>query len=211
MANYRCRRHKTGQNINRELDHSQRFLIASAFRFMRNLLERYQGHLNDTDFFEPVADRLPLETFRRIFNASAVPSLRKKLLDLGRDEKIDLACETPKEVLHKLWEHPACNPKFRSELIEHLRAELLIYGSSLRDDPAPDAEGFAEFQKFFKLSDAETDLILLARLAKGFWECDDLRGSLSYGKFNRLACALGIPESELRSISDSDSRLRKLE
>lgn len=210
MANYRCRRHKAGRNINRELDHNQRFLIASAFRFMRNLLERYQGHLNDTDFFEPVADRLPLETFRRIFNASAVPSLRKKLLELGRDAKIDLAGETPKEVLHKLWEHPACNQKFRIELIEHLRAELLIYESSLRNDPSSDAKRFVELQKFFKLSDVETDLVLLARLTEGFWGCDDLRGNLSCGKFNRLACALGITESELRIISNPGSRLRKL-
>jgi len=196
---------------NRALDYNRRFLVASAFRFMRNFLSRHLGHLNDDDFFTPASDRIPAETLRKIFTASATPAVRRAILNLEKGEKICLDRENPETILFKLWEHPSCNQKFRTLMIEHLDAELLILENSLRDDPAPDAGRFQELKAFFKLSDAECDLLLLSRLAEGFWHCDDLRGNLSYGKFNRFASALGISDEELQKISCEESRLRKLE
>ena len=68
-----------------------------------------------------------------------------------------------------------------------------------------------ELREFFQLTPAECNLLLLSRLALGFWHCDDLRGAISYGKFNRICCALGITEAELQKIGREDSRLRQLE
>lgn len=212
MANYRYRGRRGGQvGFNRELDYTQRFLIASAFRFMRNMVERYQGHIHDDDFFCPVADRLTPEAFRRIFNASTTPALRRALLELDKDEKVNLAKENPKEILQKLWEHPQSNPKFRAALDEHLQVELVRIQASLRSEPSTDAERFAKLAEFFKLSESERDLLLLGRLAEGFWSCDELHGALSYGKFNRFASAIGVSDAELQRISKPDARLRKLE
>jgi len=209
MSRYSMRH---GKNLNnRALDYNRRFLVASTFRFMRNFLSRHLGHLNDDDFFTPVSDRIPAETLRQIFTASATPAVRRAILNLEKGEKTCLDRENPETILFKLWEHPACNRKFRTLMIEHLDAELQILESSLRDDPAPDAGRFQELKAFFKLSDAECDLLLLSRLAIGFWECCDLRGNLSYGKFNRFASALGISDEELQKISCEESRLRKLE
>lgn len=210
MIRYSTRYRKMLLN-NRALDYSRRFLVASTFRFVRNFLSLHLGHLNDDDFFKPVSDRLTPNMLRDIFSASATPAVRRKIMNLEKGEKLCLERENPETILFKLWEHPASNQKFRAALSEHLTTELLMLESSLRDDPAPDGKRFQELKDFFKLSDRECDLLLLSRLAEGFWSCDDLRGHLSYGKFNRFASLLGIGEEELHKISSEESRLRKLE
>ena len=196
---------------NRSLDYSRRYFVASVYRFMRNFLERHQGHLEDEDFFKPVADRIPMKTLRKIFNASAAPSIRRVVLRLEKGEKIVLESEDPDMILLRLWEHPATNQKFRAELMNYLDSELAGFQASLKEDPAPDEQRFQELKAFFKLSDPECDLLLLSRMAVGFWSCDGLRGKLSYGKFNRFASLLGIEEGALQQISNEESRLRKLE
>jgi len=196
---------------NRELDYTRRFLVASTFRFMRNFLALHQGHIKDKDFFEPVADRIPFDVLKKIFCDATTPSLRRVLLELDKGEKVCLEQENLLELLHKLWEHPASNPGFRIGLTEYLDAELIRLEKSLKLEPAPEAERFQELKAFFKLSDPECELLLLSRLAVGFWNCNDLKGTLSYGKFSRFACLLGISEAELQKISSEDSRLRKLE
>lgn len=207
---YRSRRGKQ-VGVNRELDYTQRFLIASAFRFLRNFIERYQGHIKDNDFFRPVTERLTPEAFRRIFFASTTPTLRRALLGIDKEEEIELGRENPTEVFQKLWEHPASNSRFRLALKKYLDVELVKVTASLETDISIDAERFASLSNFFKLSDSERDLLLLARLAEGFWHCDEFRDNLSYGKFNRLSCALGISDADLQKISKPDSRLRKLD
>lgn len=211
MVNFRlCKRNK--QTVgNRELDYTQRFLVASTYRFMRNFLERHQGHLNDDNFFAPVAERMDLESLRRLLTASASPALRRVLLELGKGEKVNLARENPITLMHKLWEHPGSNQRFRAALSEYLDTELLMLQDSLQQDPAPEAKRFQELGGFFKLSESECDLLLLRRLTEGFWKCGDWHGAISYGKFNRISCALGISETELRHMTKSDARLRKLE
>lgn len=211
MANYHCRRSPHATGINHELDHAQRFLIYSCFRFLRNFLDRYRGHIQDNDFFRPVAERITPELFQRIFMASATPALRRRLLNLDKGEKADIQQENSSQLMLKLWEHPASNSKFRVALGEYLYAELIQLAALQKENPAPDAKRFEDLRSFFKLSDAEHDLLLLARLAEGFWACNELRGNLSYGKFNRFACALGISDTELQKISNPDSRLRKLD
>ena len=196
---------------NTQLDYTRRFLLRSTFRFMRNLVADYQGHLNDEDFFAPVASRIGDTVLRRIFNGSTAPALRRTLLELDRDDKIDLSGESPETLLHRLWEHPRTNAKFRELLTAHLDSELERMRELWGDDPAPEERRFAELREFFRLTRAESDLVLLSRLTLGFWNCDDLRGTISYGKFNRFACALGIPEAELQKIGREDGRLRQLE
>lgn len=210
MANYRYHKRNNQAIGNRELDYNQRFLIYSGFRFLRNFLERYRGHLKDDDFFRPVAERILPDSFRQLFMASAAPALRHVLLELGKGEKVNFPRENPAELMHELWEHPASNPKFRAALGEYLDAELLMLRSSLENNPASDAKRFEELGAFFKLSESECDLLLLRRLAEEFWNCDDWRDGFSYDKFNRLACALGISDAELQRITKPDARLRKL-
>ncbi len=208
MPHYPMRHRRMPWN-NQSLDYSRRFLVASMFRFLRNFLTHHLGHVNDDDFFSPIADRIPPDALKAIFHASTTPALRHVLLNLNEEENLNTT--PPTLVLLKLWEHPKTNAKFRTALSDYLTAELEVLEKSLRDDPAPDARKFQELQEFFRLSDAERDLLLLSRLACGIWSCDDLRGRISYGKFNRYASLLGISEAELQKISGSESRLRKLE
>lgn len=211
MVSHRFRGRSKTVGVNLKLDHSRRFQFYSGFRFLRNFISSYQGHVRDEDFFRIVASRMMPETFRRVFIASTTPAFRRSLLKLDKGEKIDLSCENSMEIMLKLWEHPASNLKFRTALSNYLDAELLLLDASLRNDPASDAERFAKLGKFFKLSQNECDLLLLAYLAQEFWECAELRGTITYSKFHRFSCALGIPENELQKISSPNARLRMLE
>ncbi len=211
MANYQYRRRGGKLGKNYELDYSRRFLIYSAFRFLRNFIGHYRGHVIDDDFFMPATERASQERFKKIFFASATPSLRRILVKCKPGEKIDLSCENPAELMRKLWEHPASNGKFRMALREFLDVEILMLGASLKNDPAPDAERFMTFANSFKLSEIERDLLLLRRLAAGFWCCEEWSGRLSYEKFNQIACGLGISEAELQALTGDDARLRRLE
>ncbi|MDD2478726.1 MAG: AAA family ATPase [Victivallaceae bacterium] len=211
MANFRYRKRSKQTAGNRELDYTQRFLVASTYRFMRNFLERHQGHLNDDSFFAPVAERVDSDSLYKILKTSATPSLQRILLKLKKEEKANLFMENPTELMHKLWEHPKSNQKFRTALGKYLDDELSILQDSLQRDPAPEAKRFQELGGFFKLSEFECDLLLLRRLAEGFWSCDDWGGSITYGKFNRISCALGVSEAELRRMTKPDGRLRKLQ
>ena len=197
--------------VNSELDFSQRFLLVSCYRFARNFIRNYQGHLEDEDFFDPISQRIPPASLKRIFTRCTTRTQARTMLNLEKDEEIDIAAESPSELLLKLWEHPYSNPRLRGALVSWLDAQILMLNSSLRDHPAKDAERFAELQRVFRLTDLETDLLLQRRLVLGLWDCRAFTGELSYGKFNRIACALGISDGELQNISNQDSRLRKLD
>lgn len=197
--------------LNSELDFSQRFLLTNCYRFARNFIQTYQGHLEDEDFFVPITKRLTPAGLKRIFSQCTTKALVRTLLQLDKGEVIDFSGEDPNDLLLKLWEHPYSNPRLRETLVSWLNAQILMLDSSLREHPAKDAERFAELQRVFRLSDLETDLLLQRRLAFGLWDCHAFSGELSYGKFNRIACALGINDGELQNISNQDSRLRKLD
>ncbi len=205
-----CRRNKE-TIVNSELDFSQRFLLANCYRFARNFIQTYQGHLEDEDFFDPITKRLTPTGLKRIFSKCTTKALVRTLLQLDKDETIDFSGEDPNDLLLKLWEHPYSNSRLREALASWLNAQILMLEASLREHPAKDAERFAELKRVFHLSDLETDLLLQRRLAFGLWDCHAFSGELSYGKFNRIACALGISDGELQNISNQDSRLRKLD
>ena len=168
MANWHRRGRGNIAEHNRELDYTQRFLILSCFRFMRNFIQRYHGHIEDGDIFSPVTGRLGIPAFRRIFYASATPALRRSLLKLDKDEKINLAGEDKNELFQKLWEHSASNRKFRDALNDHLAAELLRLQAEWQGEPAPDEARFSQLVKFFKFSPDEADFLLLSCLVTGF-------------------------------------------
>ena len=119
------------------------------------------------------------------------------MLNLKKDEKIDISGEDPNELLLKLWEHPYSNPRLREKLALWPDAQIPLLDSSLREHSAKDAERFNELQRVFRLSPQESELLLQRRLAYGLWDCRTFSGELSYGKFNRIACALGISDGEL--------------
>lgn len=133
------------------------------------------------------------------------------MLNLEKDDDIDISGEDPNELLLKLWEHPYSNPRLREKLALWPDAQIPLLDSSLREHSAKDAERFNELQRVFRLSPQESELLLQRRLAYGLWDCRTFSGELSYGKFNRIACALGISDGELQEISNQDSRLRKLD
>ena len=181
---YSPRRRKA--TVNAELDYTQRFLVTSTFRFMRNLVASYRGHLNDEDFFSPIASRLDGTSLRRIFDRCTTPTLRRALLGLRKDDEIDLSGESPESLFHRLWENSRTNAKFRELLTSRLDSELDRLNELWVNDPAPEKARLEELREFFQLTPAECNLLLLSRLALGFWHCDDLRGAISYGKFNRI-------------------------
>ena len=197
--------------VNSELDFSQRFLLVNCYRFARNFIQTYQGHLEDEDFFDPITKRITPTGLKRIFSQCTTKAQARTMLQLDKDEKIDISGEDPNNLMLKLWEHPYSNPRLRSALTPWLDAQILMLETSLKEHPAKDAERFAELQRVFRLSDLETDLLLQRRLAFGLWDCHAFTGELSYGKFNRIACALGISDGELQNISNQDSRLRKMD
>lgn len=197
--------------VNSELDFSQRFLLANCYRFARNFIQTYQGHLEDEDFFDPITKRITPTWLKRIFSQCTTKALARAMLRLEKDEKIDISGEDPNELLLKLWEHPYSNPRLREKIALWLDAQIPLLDSSLREHPAKDAERFAELKRVFRLSPQENELLLQRRLAYGLWDCRTFSGELSYGKFNRIACALGISDGELQKISNQDSRLRKLD
>ena len=197
--------------VNSKLDFSQRFLLGACYRFARNFIQTYQGHLEDEDFFDPITKRITPTWLKRIFSQCTTKAQARAMLNLKKDEKIDISDEDPNELLLKLWEHPYSNPRLREKLALWLDAQIPLLDSSLREHPAKDAERFNELQRVFRLSPQESELLLQRRLAYGLWDCRTFSGELSYGKFNRIACALGISDGELQKISNQDSRLRKLD
>lgn len=190
-------KHNKGTTVNRELDFSLRFLLEACYRFTRNFLQNYHGHLEDEDFFDPISQRMPSAILKRIFTQCTTRVQARAMLNLKKDEKIDISGEDPNELLLKLWEHPYSNPRLREKLALWPDAQIPLLDSSLREHSAKDAERFNELQRVFRLSPQESELLLQRRLAYGLWDCRTFSGELSYGKFNRIACALGISDGEL--------------
>ena len=83
MVSHRFRGRSKTVGVNLKLDHSRRFQFYSGFRFLRNFISSYQGHVRDEDFFRIVASRMMPETFRRVFIASTTPAFRRSLLKLA--------------------------------------------------------------------------------------------------------------------------------
>ena len=211
MSIRRFGKRSKSSTVNSELDFSQRFLLEACYRFARNFLRNYHGHLEDEDFFDPISQRIPPAILKRIFTQCTTKAQARAMLNLKKDDEIDISGEDPNELLLKLWEHPYSNPRLREKLVPWLDAQILLLDSSLCEHPAKDAERFNELQRVFRLSPLESELLLQRRLAYGLWDCRTFSGELSYGKFNRIACALGISDGELQEISNQDSRLRKLD
>lgn len=101
--------------VNSELDFSQRFLLANCYRFARNFIQTYQGHLEDEDFFDPITKRITPTWLKRIFTQCTTRAQARTMLNLEKDDDIDISGEDPNELLLKLWEHPYSNPRLREK------------------------------------------------------------------------------------------------
>lgn len=211
MDVFNRRKSRQRKERNLQLDFNERYFYTSCYRFLCHFLQSYRGHIEDGEFFVPVTNRIPEDEFRVLFVFCTTPAQRQAILGLDKGEKIDLSDEYPHDLLRKLWEHPCCNAKVRAWLREWLEAQILLLNASLNRQPDPEAARFEELQKLFKLTDEEKALLLLQRLTCSFWKCDEFCGRMSYGKFNRIACALGITEAQLQQITSEQSRLRKLD
>ncbi len=196
---------------NESLDYVCRFFYFKIYQYLKNLVQNYRGYINDLETFKPIAARISIEEFRRIFNQCTTPRLRLKLLKLKKGEPVELDLENPPEIFGMLWDNSYSNPKFRLALVEYLDKQITALSASLEKEPDPAGAKFRQLGDLFKLEPMEIELLMLSRIVAGeLWPTEDFRGSVSSGKISRIASALGIADEELQRISKQNGRLRRL-
>ncbi len=139
----------------------QNFIYKNILRFFGNVAQNYNNDVDETDFFGPLADPFEHEKAVELIKATYSPSEIQKMTESRyRSCRLNLS-DSLNEILASLWNHKSARLKCRV-LIAHM-VDFLI-----RNCPAAEAEAiesrFASLQRLLKLSDLESEILLLTYL-----------------------------------------------
>lgn len=188
------------------------YLFECIVRIFLNVVDRFQGRINDSDTFTPIQHLMSRDKALELFDVCTTDAIRKSMRGEGRYHPICKPSDSPtRELLCALWKHPKSNPKFRRRLTDWLMQADRTLKAWLAEHPDPVKARIEELQRLFVLSEPETEVLNLEIvLANGMWPTDDFRKPNPFQKVALYAKLLNIGEAQYLRLIGPDSKLRRL-
>ena len=184
---------------------SQTFLYRKLLEYWSNMVQNYRSDCQDDDFFDIIRNCFDHEKAVELIEAAYTPiELQEMQHSKMRSSRLDLT-DGLDDVFQSLWNH------------EHLREKCRIVLDAIRECMVADCEKngddtlenrFKEFKRVLKLTDLESDILMVAYLRSQTcfsWPCrvEDREKPLYY------AMALDRSYAEVMKVMSAKGKLRK--
>ena len=189
------------------------YLCKKIVKLFFNVVERFQGRINDPDTFAPIQQLMSRDKALQLYEACTTDAIRKNMCSEGRYlHHIDVPEDTPtRELLCALWKNPRSNTTFRRHLNAWLIQAEKKLNAWLASHIDPVKTRIDELQRLFVLTEQETDaLILEIVLTNGMWPTNDFRKPNAFQKVALHAKLLNMDEAQYLRLIGPDSKLRRL-
>ena len=183
----------------------QTFLYRKLLEYWGNMVQNYRSDCQDDDFFDIIRNCFDHEKAVELIEAAYTPiELQEMQHSKMRSSRLDLT-DGLDDVFQSLWNH------------EHLREKCRIVLDAIRECMVADCEKngddtlenrFKEFKRVLKLTDLESDVLMVAYLRSQTcfsWPCrvEDREKPLYY------AMALDRSYAEVMKVMSAKGKLRK--
>ena len=183
----------------------QTFLYRKLLEYWGNMVQNYRSDCQDDDFFDIIRNCFDHEKAVELIEAAYTPiELQEMQHSKMRSSRLDLT-DGLDDVFQSLWNH------------EHLREKCRIVLDAIRECMVADCEQngddtlenrFKEFKRVLKLTDLESDVLMVAYLRSQTcfsWPCrvEDREKPLYY------AMALDRSYAEVMKVMSAKGKLRK--
>ena len=183
----------------------QTFLYRKLLEYWGNMVQNYRSDCQDDDFFDIIRNCFDHEKAVELIEAAYTPiELQEMQHSKMRSSRLDLT-DGLDDVFQSLWNH------------EHLREKCRIVLDAIRECMVADCEKngddtlenrFKEFKRVLKLTDLESDILMVAYLRSQTcfsWPCrvEDREKPLYY------AMALDRSYAEVMKVMSAKGKLRK--